>query len=174
MSFTAPIATDCERCRDRLRETSEHQPRGRAIRWQLPDIQRQHRHGRAGIHRQFASLLSKSFRTGRKFIRRCRRNFAYGKAVFFQFRRFWKNRNLCSATASSGGSPSPQVDVTIITVFHWQSVLGMVAVHQCHIKVGASGIITQRFRHTTRVAGLRSGDKRQHLPLRSRRDGSSA
>ncbi len=33
-------------------------------------------------------------------------------------------------------------------------------VHQCHIKVGRQQIITQRFRHTTRIAGLRSGDKR--------------
>lgn len=49
-------------------------------------------------------------------------------------------------------------------------------VHQCHIKVGRQQIITQRFRHTTRIAGLRSGDKRnsRHLPLRSRRDGNSA
>lgn len=40
-------------------------------------------------------------------------------------------------------------------------------VHQCHIKVGRQQIITQRFRHTTRIAGLRSGDKRNPGIFRS-------
>ncbi len=60
ISFTAPVATDCEGPRQ-AHGTSEHQPRGRATRWRSLVFNVGIDTVEQAFTAQFASLLSKSF-----------------------------------------------------------------------------------------------------------------